>query len=403
MAELMPVEEAQRTIWSAVEPGPTMRVPLRSAQGCVLAEDVVCDIDYPPFDRAVMDGYAVRAADLATVPATLTVVGQVQAGGAGALAVSPGQAVQINTGAPVPSDCDAVVRVEDTELARNQVTIHAAASPGQYITTRAEFVSAGATVLEAGTRLTPGRIGIAAAAGAAVVSVYDQPTVGILVTGNELVGPQVTPAEGQIRDSNRYVLDALIRQCGCMPIDVGVARDDRQALTDAIKRGLRCGFLCVTGGISMGAFDLVPDALVECGATLRIRKLALKPGKPTIFATTDDAHVFALPGNPVSVFTAFWLLVRPALARRQGLTADPPAVLRATLSAPVGATGPRQTYRPARVAVGDDGQLLAEPLSWGGSGDPFGLALANALLVSAPGSPAGAAGDSAGVILLDVP
>ncbi|MHC4235462.1 MAG: molybdopterin molybdotransferase MoeA, partial [Planctomycetota bacterium] len=277
MASLISVQQAQEIVLSSVVPGPTVHLPLRHAVNRTLAEDVVCDIDYPPFDRAMMDGYALRSADTTSVPAVLQIVGQAAAGTTHPGELAPGQAVQVNTGAPMPAGCDAVARVEDTAVDGDRVTILAVAHPGQHIARRAESVRAGQTVLEAGTRLTAGRIAIAAAAGAPVVAVYEEPGVAILVTGDELVDVDRVPSGPQIRDSNRYVLDALVRQCHCRPVDLGVAHDDRETLTAKIKQGLAAGFLCITGGVSMGEFDFVPDCLGECGATIRFHKLAVKP------------------------------------------------------------------------------------------------------------------------------
>ncbi|MCP4245593.1 MAG: molybdopterin molybdotransferase MoeA [bacterium] len=418
MAALISIDRAQEIVLSTVAPGPTVGVPLRTAVGCTLAEPVICDIDYPPFDRAMMDGYAVRAADTASTPVVLEVVGQIAAGAnvdPAAPGLQAGQAVQINTGAPVPSGADAVVRVEDTGTDGMQVTVNVSAEPGQHIGRRAEYTQAGQTVLEPGGRLTPGQVAIAAAAGRSSLLVYRQPAVAILATGDELIEVDRVPTGGQIRDSNRYLLDGLVRQGYCQPLDLGVAGDDRDTLIARIKEGLIAEFLCITGGVSMGQFDFVPECLQDCGATVQFHKLALKPGKPALFATVgegsdDRRYVFALPGNPVSVLVSFLLLVRPALAKWQGLGGgdDPlaqlaPRPVQARLTGPIGGAANRQTYRPARVTPDEHGQLCAEPLSWHGSGDPFGLARANALTVTPPGSPGQQAGADVQVLLLDGP
>jgi molybdenum cofactor synthesis domain-containing protein len=404
MAALISVEEAQQIILSSVRPGPTVTLPLREAGGRTLAEPVVCDIDYPPFDRAIMDGYAVCAADLKPAQTTLRVIGQVAAGEVPDRPLGAGQAMVTNTGAPIPHGSDAVVPVEDTRTDGDRVMIRAAAAPGQYIARRGEYRRAGSTVLDGGTRLSAGQLAIAASAGLASVSVYHEPTVAVLVTGDELVECDVVPSGGQIRDSNRYLLDGLIRQSSCRPVDLGVVRDDPEALAAKIREGLAAGFLCISGGVSMGQFDFVPRCVAECGAETRFHKLALKPGKPTLFATAAGGScVFGLPGNPVSVFVTYWLLVGPALAARQGRAGAVPRSVSARLSGPVGPTAERRTYRPARAQPDDNGQLVAEPLRWHGSGDPFGLARANALLVTEAGSPARHPGDTVEVILLEVP
>jgi molybdopterin molybdotransferase len=257
-------------------------------------------------------------------------------------------------------------------------------------------------VLEAGACLGPSQIAVAASSGRSVVTVFQQPKAGILVTGNELVEPEYKPVGAQIRDSNRYVLDALVRQAGCRPIDLGVVRDEPEVLTARLRDGLDTGFLCTAGGVSVGDLDLVPECLQECGATTRFHRVAIKPGKPTLFATTEAGGcAFGLPGNPASVFVAFWLLVRPALARLQGYANEVPRAVTARLLGPIGATGDRQSFRPARVEPDQDGQLVAEPLRIQGSGDPFGMARANALIETAPGAEAGDTGQNVRVLLLD--
>ena len=404
MASLIPLQDAQQIVLSTVSAGPTVRVPLRAAVNRTLAEAVACDLDHPPFDRSLMDGYAVRSADLGSMPATLDVVGRVTAGSEADVPVGPGQAIQICTGAPVPPGCDAVVRVEDTERRAERVTIKVGTAPGRYIATRASSVRAGQTVLEPGRRLSPAQIAIVAACGHSSVSVYQQPSVALLVTGNELVEPDRKPAGAQIRDSNRFVLDALVRQAHCRPVDLGVARDDPKVLTERLGRGLATGFLCTAGGVSMGEFDFVPRCLQECGATIRFHRVAIKPGKPVLFATTaDGGYVFGLPGNPVSVFTTFWLLVRPALALRQGRSDVLPRAVSVRLAKPIGATGDRRTFRPARVEPDRDGRLTAEPLVVRGSGDLFGMARANALIETAPHTPAQPQGQEARAVLLEGP
>ena len=377
---------------------------MRAAVSRTLAEPVVCDVDHPPFDRSMMDGYAVRSVDLGSVPATLDVVGCVAAGNEANLPVGPGQAVQICTGAPVPPGCDAVVRVEDTDRRAERVTIKVGIAPGRYIATRASSARAGQTALEPGRRLSPAQIAIIAACGHSSVLVHQQPSVALLVTGNELVEPDCKPVGAQIRDSNRYVLDALVRQAHCRPVDLGVARDDPKMLTERLGHGLATGFLCTTGGVSMGEFDFVPRCLQDCGATIRFHKVAIKPGKPVLFATTADGGcVFGLPGTPMSVLTTFWLLVRPALALRQGCSDALPRAVTVRLAKPIGATGDRRTFRPARVEPDQDGHLTAEPLVVQGSGDPFGIARANALIETAPHTAAQPQGQDARAVLLEWP
>lgn len=370
-----------------------------------MAGPVFTDSDYPPFDRAMMDGFAVRSADVGEGPTVLQVAGCIAAGGDPVdRGLEAGQAMQINTGGPIPPGCDAVIRVEDTSQDDRKVTLHTGVKPGQHIARRGSYVRAGQQVVDAGVRLGPGAIGAAASAGMAQLEVYEVPAVGILGTGSELVEPGVEPGSSQIRDSNRFVLDGLVRRCGARPVDLGLAKDDPEVIRSRIEQGLKHPFLCISGGVSMGAFDFVPRCLTECGAKIEFHKVALKPGKPTLLATTESGTViFGLPGNPVSVFVSFCLFVEPALAKYQGHPQPLPRPIRVRLADSLGATGNRRTYRPATVRPDTDGVLRAAPLVWHGSGDPFGLSQANALIETRPGDAALAAGDTVSVLLLEWP
>jgi len=406
---MIDIVEAQSVVLAHARPVSTITVPLGEAHGFTLAEPVLCDVDSPPFDRAVMDGYAVRAADVQKSPVTLRVVGQIAAGGVPDKDLAPGEAMQINTGAPIPDGADAVVRVEETETGEGSgaVLIRVGVPPGKFITPRATYVSAGATVLEAAGLLTPLAIGAAAAAGASVVTVYRQPRVAILATGDELIEIDQTPSGAQIRNSSRYLLEALIHSAHGEPVPLGIAHDEREVLHRRIVEGLGHDVLCITGGVSMGAFDFVPEVLADCGATLHLRGLSIKPGRPTVFATTADGTlIFGLPGNPVSTFVAFELLVRPALSAMQGRPEGGrpeilPRPVRARLRGSVPATTARRSFWPARVAVNVDGGLEAEALPWQGSGDSFGMATANGLIVRPPRQEVAGTGDTVTLILLD--
>ena len=401
---LLSIEAAQQAVSEHVLPGQPVRVPLEDVLGRVLAEPVVCDVDYPPFDKAMMDGYAVRAADLTATPALLRVVGQIAAGHEAATRVGEGEAVQINTGAPVPRGADAVVPVEDTERVQDgsAVSVSASVPAGKHIDPAAKYLSAGATVLSPGVRMEPAQIAAAAAAGAASVSVYARPSVAILVTGDELVEVDTQPRGAQIRNSNGPMLRSLVTQAGGEVVDLGVVCDDKSALTDRIREGLSSDVLCISGGISMGAFDFVPEVLAACGVRLVFRKLAIKPGKPVLFGIGErGTRVFGLPGNPSSGFVCFWLLVRPALTALAGLHGRSPVEVSARLTGDCPATKDRQSYSPARIAVDDGGALTVAHLSWHGSGDPFGLSSANGLIVRPPGSPVAVGRDTVSVIPLE--
>ncbi len=399
---MIDVDEAQGIVLARSRPLPMAEVALSEAHFRTLAAPVVCDVDYPPFDRSLMDGYAVKANDTMTVPVTLRVVGQVAAGTQADRELMSGEAMQINTGAPIPRGADAVVRVESTEPpTAGSVVVKESVQQGRFVTSRATYARAGQTVLHVGSVLTPVNIGVAATAGAARVRVFLQPSVAILVTGDELVDITDRPGGATIRNSNQYILESLIKAFHCRPVVLGVARDDRDLLRRKIAIGLEQDVLCITGGVSMGAFDFVPDVLKELGMEFHVERMAIKPGRPTIFATTPAGKlVFALPGNPVSALVGFHLLVVPALTALQGRPIRPPLV-RALLRGELSATGDRRTFRPARIGLTANGEYEARVLSWQGSGDIIGMAHANALIVQPPRSPAGRDGSPVNVLLLD--
>jgi molybdenum cofactor synthesis domain-containing protein len=414
---MVTLADAQRMVREHVRPLPPRSLALSDAVGRTLAEGVRCDVDVPPFDRAMMDGYAVRAADVARVPVDLRLIGQVAAGAADVPTVSSGEAAQINTGAPLPAHADAVAPFEDTALSadRQIVTVNCSVAPDRHICRRGTYVRAGDDVLHANDRIGPGEVAIAATAGATRVKVFSAPCVGLLVTGDELIGVERKPAGGQIRDSNGPMLSTLLAIEGTEVTDLGRAGDDRTRLAELIDRGLDSDALCITGGISMGAFDFVPDALIASGVRIHFQKMRTKPGKPTLFGTTDGGTlVFALPGNPISALIGYWMLVRPALAGMQGRDAWP-RTHRAILcgsrdaggtsnvqrqAARIKATGDRESFHPARVELDESSRLFATPLTWYGSGDPFGLRGANGFIVRAAQSPEAQEGDAVDVILM---
>ncbi len=401
---MIDIDEGYRILFSHVQAGPTVEVPLAEALNRTLAAQVRCDVDYPPFDRSVMDGYAVRAADVAEAPVRLRVVGRILAGAAPGDPLRGGEAVQINTGAVIPPGADAVVRIEDTEAggSPDEVLIQKAVERGRFITPRATYVSAGEEVLSAGTPISPLEIGAAATAGCSRLTVYRRPTVAVLPTGDELIDIERRPVGAQIRNSNQHLIEGLILAAHCDPLLLGVVPDDRAAIRAKITEGLSGDVLCITGGVSMGTSDYVPEVIESLGATIHIRKMAIKPGRPVHFATaTDSTLIFALPGNPISTFVGFELLVRPALAALQGRRGQVPTPVRARLRGSVAASTGRRTYRPARIAVTKDGDWEAEPVSWHGSGDSIGTATANALIMRPPRAPAVETGDEVSVLLLN--
>ncbi len=401
---LIDVDEAHRILFAHVRAGAKERQPLRAALYRTLAEDVHCDIDFPPFDRSMMDGFAVRAADTVAAPTTLAVAGQIAAGAAAGRALAAGEAMQINTGAPLPRGADAVARLEQTELRENgsKVVVQQALTPGKFVTYRGTYARAGQTVLAAGTVLTPINVGAAATCGASMVTVYRRPTMAILPTGDELIDIDQVPAGAKIRNSNAFMLEALVRDAHASPLILGTARDDRDDIRRRMAEGRRCDVLCITGGVSVGAFDFVPELVRESGARILIEKLAIKPGRPALVALSRDGKLIcALPGNPLSAFVGFELLVRPVLAALEGRAGWTPATVHAVLDGALPSTGNRRSYLPARACITPQGGWKVRPLAWQGSGDALGAATANALIARSPNDSATAPGDSVSVILLE--
>ncbi|MCB9850666.1 MAG: molybdopterin molybdotransferase MoeA [Phycisphaerales bacterium] len=387
---MVTLADAEAIVRANLNTLPVVSVPLKDARGMTLARTIHCDIDVPPFARSMMDGYAVRSADVQAAPVELRVIGQVAAGATSDRVLGPGEAMQINTGAPIPGGADAVVKVEDTTVSSDgaAVTVNYSVPVGKAICPRADYVAQGDVALDRGDTLGPEQIAIAATVGAATVEVFRRPRIAVLVTGDELVAVDVTPVGGQIRDSNGPMLRSLLTDAGAEVIDLGRVGDDRDALVKRVREGLGYDGLCITGGISMGAFDFVPDVLAECGVRVHFRKMSTKPGRPTLFGTSESGGwVFALPGNPISAHVGFALLVRPALAMMQGRE-NWPTPRRAVLRGQCGANGQRQSFQPARLSVADDGRCVVEPLAWRGSGDPFGFRFADVLLMRPANAPA---------------
>jgi molybdopterin molybdotransferase len=377
-----------------------------SALGLVLAEDVVSDLDMPPHDKAMMDGYAVRTADLPAGRGTLAVLEEITAGQTPRHPLGPGQASRIMTGAPVPQGADAVVMVERTRL-RDDGRVEVEDSPPhpvQNVLPRGREMRRGETVLAAGAVLRPQEFGLLASVGRTVVRVVPAPTVAVLSTGDEVVDAALTPGPGQIRNSNGPMLVALVGRAGALPRYLGIARDRLDSLRPLVQEGLQASVLILSGGVSAGTRDLVPDVLHEAGVTAHFHKVEMKPGKPIFFGTLDRAGgptlVFGLPGNPVSSFVCFELFVRPAL-RRLGGHADPgPRLVPAALAEDFAYQTDRPTYHPARLETSDRGWRV-RPVPWFGSADLRGLTRANALIVFPPGGHRHPAGQTFHVLRLD--
>lgn len=358
-------------------------VDLSDALGRVLAEDIVADCDLPPFDRAQMDGYAVRVEDVSTTPARLRIVGESAAGRGWHHEMKPGEAVRIMTGAPVPAGADAVQQVELTREIDNAkfVEILQAVNVGRSVVRRAAEIKSGETVLQAGEDINAAMIATLASFGYADVKVGRRPRVTVMATGNELVNVDQKPGADQIRDSNNYTLAAYAKRAGAIVERLPLAGDD----TEELKRQMgaaaeRSDVLITSGGVSMGVYDFTKAALKELGAEIFFERVALRPGKPTVFGRIGNTLVFGLPGNPVSVAVTFNLFARTALRSMQG--AKHPEIITETAVLSRGLKGSidRESYLPAILRMDEKGTLTAEPLKWGGSSDFVSFARATALI-----------------------
>jgi len=384
--------EPQEALRIVLEKSPRLEaveVPLPEADGAVLDESVASDSDLPPFDKSAMDGYAVRSADLARLPADLAVVESLPAGTAPTRPIQGGTCAKIMTGAPVPAGADRVVKAEDTEALPDGRVRILRTDPGRNICLRGEDVRKGETVLEVGRVLRPPEIGLLASVGRERVRIVRRPTVAVLATGDELVSVSTVPGPGQIRDANSWSLLACCRRAGVGAESLGVARDTEADLGDRIARGLKRDVLLVSGGVSVGEWDLVPKVLRDLGVTIHFATVRMKPGKPTLFATLGRGLVFGLPGNPVSTIVGFHLFVLPALRRMMGWVDPAPPTVTATLAAPVKVRGGRTSFVPA-VLRREGETWVAKAVETRGSADLVGFSRADALVVLEPGThPAG--------------
>lgn len=373
-----------------IKPQAVEAVALVEATGRVLATSVVADRDQPPFDRSTRDGYAVRAED-AMGGATLTVAGQVQAGGQWANAVIPGQAIEIMTGAPVPTGADAVVmleRVEESGTAQRTIRLADGRriATGENIVPRGSEARKGDVVLHAGMELDPAAVALAAACGAATVEVFRRPKVSIVATGDELVDVMETPGPQQIRNSNSYGLAALVGRAGGVPLPLPVAEDRREELERSIRSARAADLMLLTGGVSMGKYDLVEEVLLSLGGTFFFTGAKMQPGKPVVFGKLPEkdgmpeVYFFGLPGNPVSSQVTFTCFAEPLLRAIRGGGLEGPRFVQATLTDEAAGKPGLTRLLPARLTsnrVRPEVKLVV----WQGSGDMAANARANCYAV----------------------
>lgn len=396
---MIPISEALDIITRETRPLSPEIVEIGACIGRVLAEDIVADIDMPPFNRSQMDGFAVIAEDTERANVKLKIVGESAAGRGWHDEMRRGEAVRIMTGAPIPPGADAVQKVELTSESGEWVTIEKPVKPGQSIVGRGAEIGASERIFSSGEVITENMIASLAAFGYSKVSVGKRPRITILPTGTEIVDVAEKPGRDQIRNSNAVMLKAFAEKYGTAVI-LPIARDDIADLKDKIKTAVdQCDALVITGGVSVGKYDFTKTALRELGAEIFFEHLRLKPGKPTVFARLGDALVFGLPGNPVSTAATFYLFVQKALLLMQGALHSDLRPGYAVLTKSGKGAKDRDSYLPATLTVGTGGRLFAEPLKWGGSSDFVGFARAEVLIII----PAGKSfdeGDVADIVFL---
>ena len=401
-ARNLSVGDAQAHVLRHVSTGETEEIHIEQALGRVLAEEVRANRDQPPFDISAMDGFAVRSADLVVGGAVLTVIEDIKAGDKPARTVQTGQCARIMTGAPVPPGADAVIRVEDTQaLTDGCIEITVPVKAGNDIRVRGENMRNGEVVLEAGTEITPGVIGVLATVKRARPQVFRRPRVAILSSGDELEALVAPFDASKIPESNSYALMAQLQALGIEPLRLGIARDKPDELARFLKHGLAYDVLLVSGGSSVGVYDHVRPTLAELGVNMHFWRVEMRPGHPVAFGTRGESLVFCLPGNPVSSMVCFEQFVVPAVRRMMGHRYLFRRTVVARLTHAVKHRPGRAEF--IRVTLEQDaaGSLLATSTGSQSSGDLISMARADGLLVVPEGSQGLAAGDTAQVQLLD--
>jgi molybdopterin molybdotransferase len=366
-----------------VRPGGTESVSLLASMGRVLAQGVAADRDFPPFRRAMRDGYAVRAADLAHLPATLQVVGEIKAGASPEdvpLEIRPGQAAGIMTGAPAPYGADAVVMIEYTSLKDNYVTITGGVTSGDNIVLPGSEAPKGQPLLTPGSRMDYAAIGLAASVGLESLTVYLRPKIAILSTGDEIVGIGAQPGPHQIRNSNSYSLAAQVAAAGGEPNILSIARDEGSHLLALIEQGLQSDLLLLSGGVSMGKYDLVEQVLAEFGAEFFFTGAQIQPGRPVVFGRAQGRYFFGLPGNPISTMVTFELFAKAMLEALAGMAPRPLQFLHARLKAELAVKTGLKRFLPGFLS-GEFENVEVKLAGWHGSGDVAALARSNCYIV----------------------
>jgi molybdopterin molybdotransferase len=395
---MISVEEALARLLAPLEPVPVEQVSVASAVGRVLAEDLAARRTQPPFAVSAMDGYAVRAEDVAKVPATLKIVAEIPAGAGFGGRLGQGEAARIFTGAPLPEGADAIVIQEDTERDGDRVQVKEGAPRGRYVRREGLDFAAGEVLLNAGRRLTPRDIGLAAAMNRPWLMVHRRPIVGILSTGDEIVMPGDPIGPHQIVSSNSMSLAAFVTATGGVPVLVGNAPDDPDALRRIAAAARGVDLFVTTGGVSVGEHDLVRNVLAEEGLEIDFWQIAMRPGKPLMVGRYRGAPMVGLPGNPVSTLVCALLFLKPALDRLSGLPAGATETVTARLGVALKQNDRRQDYLRSRLVRAADGTLEAVPFEVQDSSMMRPLAAADCLVVRAPNAPALPAGSPVPII-----
>jgi len=387
---MIPVVEAIQIVRDNVPRLERERVPLIHVLGRFLAQDIVADSDLPPFDRSQMDGYAVKSSDTQPAPVRLRIVGESAAGKGWHQEIHEGEAVRIMTGAPVPPGADSVQQVELTHELKDNTVVELLESVqvGKSIVRRATEITAGEVVLRSGVKINPAMLAVLASFGYAEVEVIRRPRVAVIATGSELVSVDQRPGQDQIRDSNNFSIGAYAERAGAVVDRLPLTGDEIEELKTTISKASEAADVIVTsGGVSMGVYDFTKAALKELGAELFFEKVALRPGKPSVFARLPNGTlVFGLPGNPVSVSVTFNLFARTAVLAMQGASEPVLKTETGVLVKPVKSSADRDTYLPSQLTTNDDGQVVVFPLKWGGSSDFVAFARATALAIIPAGS-----------------
>src|SRR5271165_6198672 len=378
---------------------------LLDALGLVLAEDLRADRDFPPFPRSTRDGYAVRATDVAAVPARLHLIGEIKAGATSeesGITLGAGESAEIMTGAPVPSGADAVVMVEYTQRSGQTVTVQRAAQTGENIVPAAAEARQGSIMVARGTRVTHTTVAVAAAVGRAEIAAYRRPRVAVLATGDEVIDINLPPGPNEIRNSNSYSLAAQVYEAGGEPMILPVAPDSADELALLLRKGFEADLLLITGGVSAGKYDLVEQVLASFEARFLFTGVRIQPGKPVVFGNVTfrdkTTPFFGLPGNPVSTMVTFQLFARPLIDALSGAAPQPLPFTTAALKSPFTTKTGLTRFLPATLG-GTHKQPEVELVRWQGSGDLMAISRSNCYIVVPPDPEQFAAGEAVTVLL----